>query len=286
MENLLEVKNLSKQYTDFKLDRVSFHIPKGTIMGLIGENGAGKSTTINAVLDLIKKDDGSVTYWGKELSEDPKQMKEDIGVVFDGVNFYETLTPAKIEKISRLAYKHWDTAIFHEYLRKFNLPSDKEIKTFSKGMKVKLCIAVALSHHSKILILDEATSGLDPVIRDEILDIFLDFVQDEEHSILISSHISSDLERIADYITFIHQGKVVFSKPKDDLIYRFGIIRCGAGSFQEIDKEDILAYQKKDYELNILVADKEKAQQKYKKAVIDNATIDDIMLLYIKGEQV
>lgn len=286
MTNLLEVKDLSKEYPNYKLDRVSFNIPKGTIMGLIGENGAGKSTTLSAVLDLIQKDSGTVTFWGKQISDDPINLKEDIGVVFDGINYYETLTPAKVGKISRLAYTQWDEAVYQDYLKNFNLPPNKEIKTFSKGMKVKLCIAVALSHHPKFLILDEATSGLDPIVRDEILDLFLDFVQDEEHSILISSHISSDLERIADYITFIHEGKLILSKPKDELIYNYGILRCGATAFQEIEKEDILAYQKKEYEWNVLVADKEKASKKYRKAVIDNATIDDIMLLYIKGEAV
>ena len=159
-------------------------------MGLIGENGAGKSTTINAILDLIHKDDGTVTFWGQELSS-TKQLKEDIGVVFDGINFYETLTAAKVGKISQAAYKQWDDLLYREYLNRFQLPTDKEIKTFSKGMKMKLCIAVALSHRPKLLILDEATSGLDPVMRDDILDVFLEFVQDEEHSIMISSHITT-----------------------------------------------------------------------------------------------
>ena len=186
MDAILRVDNLTKQYADFKLDHVSFSVPKGTIMGLIGENGAGKSTTINAILDLIHKDDGTVTFWGQELSS-AKQLKEDIGVVFDGINFYETLTPAKVGKIAGAAYKQWDGHLFQDYLKRFQLPLDKEIKSLSKGMKMKLCIAVALSHKPKLLILDEATSGLDPVMRDDILDVFLEFVQDENHSILMSS---------------------------------------------------------------------------------------------------
>lgn len=206
MNAILQVENLTKQYADFKLDHVSFSVPKGTIMGLIGENGAGKSTTINAILDLIHKDDGTVTFWGQELSS-TKQIKEDVGVVFDGINFYETLTPAKVGKIAGAAYKQWDGHLFQDYLKRFQLPADKEIKSLSKGMKMKLCIAVALSHNPKLLILDEATSGLDPVMRDDILDVFLEFVQDENHSILMSSHITTDLEKVADYITFIHQGK-------------------------------------------------------------------------------
>lgn len=284
MDNILEVRNLTKQYADFTLDHVSFSIPKGTIMGLIGENGAGKSTTINAILDLIHKDDGTVTFWGQELSS-AKQLKEDIGVVFDGINFYETLTAAKVGKISQTAYKQWDDRLYREYLNRFQLPADKEIKTFSKGMKMKLCIAVALSHKPKLLILDEATSGLDPVMRDDILDVFLEFVQDEEHSIMISSHITTDLEKVADTITFIHQGKVLFCKAKDELLYHYGIIRCGAAVFDEIDKSEILAYRKEDYQWNVLVADKEKARRRYKNAVVDDAAIDDILLLYVKGER-
>ena len=285
MDAILQVNNLTKQYSDFKLDNVSFSLPKGTIMGLIGENGAGKSTTINAILDLIKKDDGTVTFWGQELSSDPRRLKEDIGVVFDGINFYETLTPAKIGQISKAAYTQWDQHLYNEYLTKFQLPTKNEVKTFSKGMKMKLCIAVALSHHPKLLILDEATSGLDPVMRDDILDVFLDFVQDEQHSILMSSHITTDLEKIADYITFIHQGKVMFCKTKDELRYRYGIIRCGAALFDAIDKTEVLAYRKCDYQWDVLVADKEKAIRKYKSAVVDDASIDDILLLYVKGEQ-
>lgn len=286
MEAILQVENLTKQYSDFKLDHVSFSVPKGTIMGIVGENGAGKSTTINAILDLIKKDEGKVTFWGQELSSDTIQIKEDIGVVFDGINFYETLTPAKIGKISKTAYKQWDDNIYKRYLERFELAPDKEVKSFSKGMKMKLCIAVALSHQSKLLILDEATSGLDPVMRDDILEIFLEFVQDENHSILMSSHISTDLEKVADYITFIHQGKMLFCKAKDELRYQYGIIRCGSELFHTIDKTEILAYKKQDYQWDVLVADKEAAKRKYKDAVIDDATIDDILLLYVKGETI
>lgn len=284
MSNILEVEDLTKQYAGFKLDHVSFSVPKGTIMGLIGENGAGKTTTISAILDLIHKDEGTVRFWGQELSSS-RQFREDIGVVFDGINFYETLTPAKVGKISGAAYRQWDSSLYRNYLDRFQLPADREIKSMSKGMKMKLCIAIALSHRPKLLILDEATGGLDPVMRDDILDVFLDFVQDEEHSILMSSHITSDLEKIADYITFIHQGKVLFCKTKDELRYRYGIIRCGAAVFDRIDREEILALRKEDYQWNVLVADREKARRKYKDAVVDDATIDDIMLLYVKGEQ-
>lgn len=284
MEAALQIENLTKQYSGFKLDQVSFTVPKGVIMGMIGENGAGKSTTINAVLDLIHKDEGKVLFWGQELSSS-KQLKEDIGIVFDGINFYETLTPVKVGKISKAAYRQWDETLYRNYLNRFRIPLDREIKTLSKGMKMKLCIAVALSHKPKLLILDEATSGLDPVMRDDILDVFLEFVQDENHSILMSSHITTDLEKVADYITFIHQGKVLFCKTKDELRYRYGIIRCGAADFEKIDKEEILACRKDDYQWNVLVADKEKARRKYKTTVVDDAAIDDILLLYVKGEE-
>lgn len=286
MEPALQINGLTKEYPGFKLDHVSFTLPCGTIMGLIGENGAGKSTTINAVLDLIRKDDGNILFWGKELSHNPRQLKEDIGVVFDGINFYETLTPVKVGKISATAYRQWDPAAYKGFLDQFQLPADKEIKTFSKGMKMKLSIAAALSHHPKLLILDEATSGLDPVMRDDILDVFLDFIQDETHSILMSSHITTDLEKVADYITFIHQGKIVFSKPKDELIYNYGILRCGAEDFHRLDPADILAWRKNDYQWDVLVEDKKKAMSRYRSIVIDNPSIDDILLLYVKGEQV
>ena len=286
MEPALQINGLTKEYPGFKLDHVSFTLPCGTIMGLIGENGAGKSTTINAVLDLIRKDDGNILFWGKELSHNPRQLKEDIGVVFDGINFYETLTPVKVGKISATAYRQWDPAAYKGFLDQFQLPADKEIKTFSKGMKMKLSIAAALSHHPKLLILDEATSGLDPVMRDDILDVFLDFIQDETHSILMSSHITTDLEKVADCITFIHQGKIVFSKPKDELIYNYGILRCGAEDFHRLDPADILAWRKNDYQWDVLVEDKNKAMSRYRSIVIDNPSIDDILLLYVKGEQV
>ena len=284
MDEILQVNELTKEYTGFKLDRISFSIPKGTIMGLIGENGAGKTTTLHAILGLIRQDAGSVAFWGQELSEKNRKLREDIGVVFDYTPFYQTLTPEKIGRISRSAYRQWDMPLYKSYLERFDLPVKKEIKEFSRGMQMKLCIAAALSHHPKLLILDEATNGLDPVMRDDILDIFLDFVQDAEHSILISSHITTDLEKIADYITFLHQGKLVFCKPKDILRYQYGIVRCGSDTFHSIDPADILAQRKCEYQWEALVADKETARRRYKNCVVDDATLDDILLLYVKGD--
>ena len=284
MAAILEVKDLTKRYDGFTLDHVSFQVPGGCIMGLIGENGAGKSTTIKAVLDLIHRDVGTVTFWGQELSAS-SDLKEDIGVVFDGISFYETLTPAQVGRILGAAYRRWDDGLYKQYLERFSIPKEKEIKGLSKGMKAKLSIAAALSHRPKFLIMDEATSGLDPVMRDDMLDVFLEFVQDEEHSILMSSHITTDLEKVADYITFIHQGKLLFCKPKDELRYQYGIVRCGAAAFEQMDKADVLAWRKEDYQWDVLVPDKEKARRLYKNVVVDDATIDDILLLYVKGER-
>lgn len=219
---------------------------------------------------------------GKE--ELDNEVKEQIGVVFDGNNFSEILSPKKIGRVMRDIYQSWDGRTFMALLKKFSLPAGKPIKQFSKGMKMKLAIAVALSHNSKLLILDEATSGLDPVVRDDILDMLLDFVQDESHSILVSSHITSDLEKIADYIVFLHEGRVVFSKPKDELTEQYGIIKCGSAQFDALDKSEIIAYRKMDYEWQVLVADRNKMQKKYPKAMIVPASIDEIMLLYVKGE--
>ncbi len=283
MTNALTISGLTRSYKDFILDNVSFAVPSGAIVGLIGENGAGKSTTINAVLGLIQKESGHVSILGHE--EIDSDTKEQIGVVFDGSNYPEILSPKKINRVMKNIYRSWDEQTYFRLLKNFSLPTDKQIRQFSKGMKMKLAISVAFSHHSKLLILDEATSGLDPVIRDDILDMLLDFVQNEERSILISSHITGDLEKIADYIVFIHEGKVIFSKPKDELIEQYGIIKCGAAQFDALDKSDIIAYRKMDYEWQVLISNREIMQKKYPKAMIVPATIDEIMLLYVKGEK-
>ncbi len=283
MTNALTISGLTKTYKDFTLDHVSFTVPNGSIVGLIGENGAGKSTTINAALGLIQKEDGHVSILGNE--ELDNDIKEQIGVVFDGSNYPELLSPDKINRIMKNICHSWDEQTYFQLLKQFSLPTDKQIKQFSKGMKMKLAVSAALSHHSKLLILDEATSGLDPITRDDILDMLLDFVQDEEHSILVSSHITSDLEKIADYIVFIHEGKVVFSKAKDELLEQYGIIKCGAAQFDALDKSDVIVYRKMDYEWQVLIADRAKMQKKYPKAMIVPVTIDEIMLLYVKGDK-
>ena len=223
MTNAFAVSGLTKSYQDFVLDHVSFTVPGGSIVGLIGENGAGKSTTINAALGLVGKEDGMVSILGRE--ELDGDVKEQIGVVFDGSNYPEILSPRKLNRVMKNIYRTWDERTYFGLLKQFSLPYDKPIKQFSKGMKMKLAISAAFSHHSRLLILDEATSGLDPVVRDDILDMLMDFVQDEEHSILVSSHITSDLERIADKIVYIHNGEITYQGSKDSLTSSYCIVR-------------------------------------------------------------
>lgn len=283
-ENILEIRNLSKDYGDFVLDKVSFSLPRGVIMGLIGENGAGKSTTINCILNEIQKSSGEVFIFGKDHISDEIEVKSKLGVVFDENHFPDIFTPMEIGKYMSGIYSGWEWFTYRQFLEKFELPKDKKIKDFSKGMKVKLAFAVALSHNAELLILDEATSGLDPIIRDDVLDMLIDFVQDESHSVLVSSHITSDLEKVADYITFLHKGKVIFSHEKDDLIDNYGIVSCGAAIFDTLDKAEIIAYRKEDYQYKVLVKNREKAAKNYPKAIISPATIEEIMLFYVKGE--
>lgn len=284
MENVIEVKNLNKNYTDFTLDNVNFSVPKGSIMGLIGANGAGKSTTIKLLLNLIKRNSGSVKIFGKDIIDNEQEIKEDIGVVFDESNFHDTLKAKNINSIMKSIYKNWNEELFASYLKKFKLPLDKNIKSFSRGMKMKLSIAVALSHKPKLLILDEATSGLDPIVRNEILDVFLDFIEDGEHSILLSSHITSDLEKIADYITLINNGKVIFSQCKDDLIYNYGILKGSKQQLDYIDKTDFISIEKNSFGFQALCCDKKSIALKYPELLLDTATLEDIMMFFVRGE--
>ena len=284
--NALEIKNISKTYKNFKLDDISFVLPCGHIMGLIGENGAGKSTIINCILDIIEKDSGSISVLGQKNDKNNVSLKEIIGVVLDASDVYDNYTVKQVENIMKDVYKQWNHEVYDYYIQKFALPLNKMIKDFSRGMKMKMAITIALSHQPKLLILDEATSGLDPIMRDEILDVFMEFVQDENHAILLSSHISSDLEKIADYITFIHEGKLILSTSKDELIYEYGLMKCRNDEFDKIEKEDIICYRIKTYEVEILVKDREKMAKKYPNCIVDPTKLDDIMMLYVKGEQI
>ncbi len=282
--NALEVKNLTKDYGEFLLNKLSFTIPRGAIMGLIGENGAGKSTTINCILNEITITDGEITIFGKDNILDEVFIKNKIGIIFDENHFPDVLTPIELGKCMAGIYSNWQNCEYQNYLTQFDLLLKKKIKDFSRGMKVKLAFAVALSHNAELLILDEATSGLDPIIRDDILDILIDFVQDENHSVLFSTHITSDLEKVADYITFIHKGKLIFSHPKDELIDNYGIVICGVAVFDSMDKSEIIAFRKQDFQYKALVRNRRIAEKKYPKAIVEPANIDDIMLFYIKGE--
>lgn len=285
MINAIEIKNLNKNYQDFQLKDVSFKVPKGSIVGFIGENGAGKTTTIKAILNLVKRDGGTIEMLGMDNLKDEKKIKASVGVVMDGCNFHDNLKTDDISKMLASIYKNWNQKLYQQYLKKFKLPEDKIIKEFSRGMKMKLQIAVALSHEPELLILDEATSGLDPIVREEILDVFMEFIQDEEHSILISSHITSDLDKIADYIVFIHQGEILLDQEKESLLSKIGVLKCGEEDFRKLEDGEYIRYRKNQFSFEVLVNDKAVIRKKYPEAVVDGVTIEEMMLFYIRGEK-
>lgn len=232
--NAIEIKGLCKSYPGFKLDNLNLTLPGGCIMGLVGENGAGKSTTIKLILDMIQSDSGTVMVLGRDNRENMQLTKEEIGVVLDEVGFPECLNAEQVHKIMEHTYQNWDEETYYQYLKMMAVPLDKPFEKYSRGMKMKLGIAVALSHHPKLLILDEATSGLDPVVRDKVIDILSDFTREEDHSILMSSHIVSDLEKICDYIAFLHKGKLILCEEKDRLMEEYGVIHCTKGQLAEL----------------------------------------------------
>jgi ABC-2 type transport system ATP-binding protein len=282
--NAIELENVSKAYDNFTLDKISFSVPSGTIMGFVGENGAGKTTTIKAILDLIHIDEGSIRIWGNSSKNLSKDIKAQIGVVFDGSNLHENLTIENINRIMISIYHNWDQKKFYNYLTKFKLPKNKKIKDFSRGMKMKLSIAIALSHNSKLLILDEATSGLDPMVRDEILDLFLEFIQEEDHTIFLSSHIISDIEKIADYVTFIHEGRIVFSENKDELIYSHGIIRCPNEYVPMIDKSYIVGIRQNSFGAEVMIKNADIFKRRYREFSLEKTSIEEIMLFISRGK--
>ena len=283
MKSALEVSHLTKDYGSFKLDDVSFTVPGGTIMGLIGENGAGKSTTIKCILNLVRRDGGEIQVLGLDNLADERAVKAQVGVVLDETTFHDGLSAPQVGSILARLYPGWDGALYQHYLEKFGLTSKKLVKTFSKGMKMKLALAVAFSHHAKLLVLDEATSGLDPVVRSEMLDLFLEFIQDEEHSILLSSHITSDLEKLADYITFIHAGKIVFSKTKDDILEQYGVVKCEKARAAALDGAHILGRRDSKFDAELLVDNRPEVARLYPGILTEQATIDDIMTFFAKG---
>lgn len=285
MENLLELRNVCKNYPSFSLKDVSFSLPAGSIMGFIGENGAGKTTTIKLILNEIRRDGGDIEIFGKDAVKEENEIKEQIGVVFDESYFSSVFSAADIGKILGGVFRNWDAGLFQKYLKEFGLPEKKKIKGYSKGMKMKLSIASALAHRPRLLILDEATSGLDPVMRGEILDIFLDFIQQEDRGVLFSSHITSDLERVADYITYLHEGQIVFSRSKDEISEKFGILKCGASQFGALEKGDFLRVRRGACDCEALVADRAAAKRKYPDFLVERASLDEIMMLYGRGVQ-
>lgn len=283
MDYAIELRNLSKQYKDFHLDKINLSLKKGTIMGFVGENGAGKTTTLKAILNLVHIDEGDIKVFGKDHIENEKKIKSQIGVVFDEGSFHDSFTIKDVNKILMEIYENWDSSLFFEYCEKFKLPEKKHIKEYSRGMKMKLSITAALSHHPKLLILDEATSGLDPIAREEILDLLLDFIQDEEHSVLISSHIITDLEKIADYITFIHNGKIVFSDNKDILIYNYGIVRCSTSEAEALDSLHVLGVRNHRFGCEVLINNKTEFMKYNHNLLVDTASIEEIITFMGRG---
>ena len=257
MYNALEIKGLSKEYKDFRLDNVSFEVPSGSIVGLIGENGSGKTTIIKLILNMIKKNGGEVTVLGK--NKDISDIKNEIGVVMDEPGFPGFLNAKEINRIMKNIFSNWSEDTFFGYLKKLKVPDNKEYKDMSKGTKMKTGIAVALSHNPRLLILDEATNGLDPVVRSEVNEIFTEFTRDESHSILISSHIVSDLDRICDYIVFIHNGRLMLFEEKDRLLEKYCVVHCTREQLSSIERSKIIGRKENRYDISVLM---EKSQVK------------------------
>ncbi|WP_461613648.1 ABC transporter ATP-binding protein [Clostridium sp. Marseille-QA1073] len=284
MEKILEIKDISKKYNDFALDNVSFNLDRGYVMGFIGPNGAGKSTTIKLIMNLIRKDSGYIKVFGLDSVKDEKEIKERIGFVYDNSYFYEELTCESMKKIIAPFYKRWDEKLYKKYMDEFSLPRDKKIKELSKGMRMKYSIILALSHNAELIIMDEPTSGLDPVVRAEILDIFRDIIQDENKSLIFSSHITMDLEKIADYITFINNGKIVFSEEKDSIIESYGIVKGDNDLLDRDIEKEFIGVKKNKFGFEALTSNKEKTKKIFgNKVIIERPTIDDIMVYNVRG---
>ena len=277
MNNVLEINNITKDYKKFKIDNISFNLPKGYIMGFIGANGAGKTTTIKLILNMIKRDSGEIKVFGLDNIREEERIKEQIGVVFDECYYLEDWTINDVEKAVSMFYKNWNSSIYEKYLKEFNLARDKKVKDLSRGMRMKLMIAVAFSHEAKLLILDEPTSGLDPVARDELLDILRDYIEDEEKSVIFSSHITSDIEKIADYITYINNGKIIFTGEKDEFLEKYCIIKGGKEDITESQKKEIIGLRIHSTGFEGLIELK-KAVGFSSKVIIEKASLDEIMI--------
>lgn len=284
-ENAIEISGVTKRYEGFTLDHIGFNVPKGSIMGFIGQNGAGKTTTIRSLLNITSIDEGEIKLLGLEHIKNEFEIKNRLAVVFDELPFHDVFNAADMARIFEGIYPEWDNSVYSAYLERFKLPLKKKIGQYSKGMKMKLQIACALSHNAELLVMDEATTGLDPVVRDEILHIFMEYLQNGERSILMSSHITADLEKIADSVTFIDKGKILLSGYKDVILETHGILKCGKDEIENIDQTDLISVRLNEFGAEIMLSDRENARNKYGGAVIDPASLDDIMLYYVhKGE--
>mgnify|MGYP003371981554 FL=1 len=286
MEHAIEIRHLTKTYKDFRLQDINLTLPAGTVMGLVGSNGAGKSTLIQSILGLKSSTYDTVRILGKDLKTQEKEIKEDIAVILDVSHYNLEFTPIFIGNMLSRIYKNWDMTTYERYLEEFGLPKKKKLKHYSKGMKMKLEFAIAFSHAPKLLILDEATSGLDPIFRDEILDIVRKYTEEEDHSVLLSSHITSDLDKIADYIAFIHEGRLLFVKTCDEIQEHLGIINCGKELLDTLHPEDILSYRTETYGYKVMVKNKQALRKIFPDLPIENASIEDLMLFQVKGEKI
>lgn len=284
--NAIEIQGITKKYDGFTLDNISFNVPRGSIMGFVGQNGAGKTTTIRSILNIIPIDSGKISLLGMDHLKNEEEIKERIAVVFDEMPFHDLFTAKDMGRIFKGLYQKWSDQTFQQFMERFQLPMNKKLGKFSKGMKMKMQIACALSHEAELLIMDEATTGLDPVIRSEILDIFLEYLQDEDHSILMSSHITSDLEKIADSVTFIDKGRILLSGYKDEILDSHGILKCTKRDYKDLDPEDFISARLTDFGAEALVSDRAAVARKYSGAVIDPASLDEIMVYYVnKGKK-
>ncbi len=280
--NAIEIRGLTKRYKDFSLDNLDLRLPYGCVLGLVGENGAGKSTTIRLIMDALERDGGTVSVMGTDnKSKEFLSLKEEIGVVLDETFVPEVINAKQMGKIMAGTYKNWDQAAYDGWIRRFELPLDKKFKDYSRGMTMKLGIAAALSHHPRLLLLDEATGGLDPMVREELLEVFADFAAQEGHAVLLSSHIVSDLERICDYIAFLHKGKLMLCEEKDVLLDKYGILKCSREQLSNIPGKAVHGKRVGTYGVEALV---ERAYMP-RDAVVDRASLEDIILYMVKGEQ-
>lgn len=284
MTNCIEIKGLCKSYGDFTLRDVDLTVPGGSIMGLIGENGAGKTTTIKCLLGIARPDRGSITVLGRDMAACGAEIRQDIGVVLDECFYHDTLRPRDLSPILAPIYRGWDRELYRDCLARYGLPENKLIKEFSRGMKMKLSLAAALAHRPRLLVLDEATAGLDPVVREEILEEFLAFIGDEEHAILMSSHITGDLEKAADYITYLHRGQVALCGSKDEIRDRYGRVACTAAQLEQLGPGDLLRVRRGAFGCEGLTANRAEFQRKYPQLLAEPLSLEDIMVFMERGE--